>query len=1656
MDMTMTPQQAHNWEVFGQLALCSQEQTHNLDTQRLMQCVVNILQRYLTASWGMLVLEKHGDIHVQASWGVQRETTEEQYQDGAERSVNSSHDISRIALHTSTRQIGYLLLADQKDAPENTQVFYEALGAQISLLLATQLVPDSSATDMPVSVTSGNHTELNPAQEVALLQRISALSASTAAISPQDHTLFYQHALDAMVQIVAATHGYLYIFDRKKGFASRLVVSGETTDIENIPFSLNDNPAVTWLDTYQRAIVSRDAQHDEVMTRFHDLLQSRSITSVVMVPLLVGSEVLGCARLDFVRHTPPITEHSIDLCQTIAYQIARVVENTRLSTQADANAQALEHKVGELSTLLEAARLLGASLQSNEVLNNLMDLVSRQLGVTTVALWTISNDNVLRPTAMYGIPLDMAREMRVPVGQGLTGKVAETGVPLKVLDVNEERRSLYPSFNEENRLTSFMGVPIFYHERIIGVLSVMTNQPHDFSTDEMLLLMGLAGQAAIALENARLFQERERRINELTMINKISSTVNSTLDLDEMLFVLHWGISEVLDTSFSSIALYDTGKTGQSPTLREHVVRENSAVQRSTRPLPLDGSGLIDHLILENKPMLFQTNEEITNFLSTWQKIRTDQLRSPINAPSPEINSWLGVPIMLGGNILGVIYMQSTRTYAYTEDDMQFLSTVVSQVAVAVSNARLFSERERRLREITVLKDIGNAISSTLDMEGALKRLYREMGQAIDMNNSLIALYNERTNILSYPLCYEDGERIYLEPTALVEGSNEWAIRNRQPLLLHTIEQSEQMGLHDFGQWTSDVRSGQSGIRHPRSRRVESAIVVPIISNIAVLGVINIRSYEAYAFDEDDLRFAIAVANQLAITISNITMFLERERRISELATFNDIGQALSSTVSIDELPHLIYAQTSRLLDTTNFCMALFDEETGDMTFSVLYDQGVSYNVDMSINAAAETIMPPEHFIHPGLYRLIVYLIQRVISKRETLLLKGSDLDHINIGSIEELREEMRYMPSTTPRPCAWLGVPMIVAEKVIGVIGIQSYDNKYAYGSYEAHLLSTIATWSAIALQNARLFEEIKNLAANLEQRVAKRTLELEQANVQLRQEKEYVETIHSITLELTASLDLDKIINRALEVTSRKMGVARGSIMLRELQSGSLVCRAVLQEQGIVESAEVPIAFERGEGLAGWVMEKHQPVCIPDVLVDSRWVVESGRADEVRSVAAAPLMTGDSTLGVLILSSPTVDYFSESHVRLLATIANEVAIAIYNAQLYTYINEMATRLADLLEQQKEETTRNLAILQSLTEGVIVFDEDRTIQLMNPAAEHMLNIPAGDMVGHSLDVLETYGEDEEHQQRAATLHKHLQTGLQKVGDQETIYTIPIELPSPTQTIHTNVANVTEPGGQYYGNVAVLRDITREIEADRTKREFISNVSHELRTPLTSIKGYIDVLLLKSMGDLNDSQVNFLNIVKTNTNRLMDLINDILVISRIESGKIKLKFTEVAVAEVIGDVYQSLQLEAEKKDLDVTLYITDDLPMIMADEQRLTQIIFNLFSNAVKYTFEGGDITIRAALNPGGMLQVEVEDTGVGMTPDQVSKLFRPFYRADNPLREVAGGTGLGLSITKSLVEQHGGELWVTSEQGKGSVFSLVLPLEQQTYYDDEPDEDNE
>ena len=253
-------------------------------------------------------------------------------------------------------------------------------------------------------------------------------------------------------------------------------------------------------------------------------------------------------------------------------------------------------------------------------------------------------------------------------------------------------------------------------------------------------------------------------------------------------------------------------------------------------------------------------------------------------------------------------------------------------------------------------------------------------------------------------------------------------------------------------------------------------------------------------------------------------------------------------------------------------------------------------------------------------------------------------------------------------------------------------------------------------------------------------------------------------------------------------------------------------------------------------------------------------------------------------------------------------------------------------------------------------------------------------------------------------------------------------------------------GDQFLGTVSIFRDITREVEVDRLKSEFVATVSHELRTPMTSIKGYADLLLLGAAGDISDQQQRFLETIKQNADRLSILVNDLLDISRIDQGRMELRFTTVEVKDLLNAAAAHVQgrIEDEKRPMNIEVQIADGQHLtVWGDYDKVAQILTNLSDNAYNYTPTGGTITLSA--RPGdddNHVVLQVADTGVGIPADVGDRVFERFFRGDE-LHELVmdtPGTGLGLSIVRELVTDHRGRIWYDSEVGQGTTFYVELP----------------
>ncbi len=228
-------------------------------------------------------------------------------------------------------------------------------------------------------------------------------------------------------------------------------------------------------------------------------------------------------------------------------------------------------------------------------------------------------------------------------------------------------------------------------------------------------------------------------------------------------------------------------------------------------------------------------------------------------------------------------------------------------------------------------------------------------------------------------------------------------------------------------------------------------------------------------------------------------------------------------------------------------------------------------------------------------------------------------------------------------------------------------------------------------------------------------------------------------------------------------------------------------------------------------------------------------------------------------------------------------------------------------------------------------------------------------------------------------------------------------------------------------------------KVSKRKTDFISSVSHELRTPLTSIKGYAAILIAEKLGHLPQEAKERLEKINRHSDELVHMVNDLLDIARIESGRIAMKMEEQNLKDIIAGISDLILIQCKNKNIKLVQDVPKDLPAILADRNQIERVFINLLGNAVKFTPENGKITIKAGIKEG-KVEVDISDTGIGIPDDALPMLFQEFYRVDNPINQQVKGTGLGLSLVKHIIEAHKGKIWVESKPEKGSTFSFTLP----------------
>ncbi len=376
---------------------------------------------------------------------------------------------------------------------------------------------------------------------------------------------------------------------------------------------------------------------------------------------------------------------------------------------------------------------------------------------------------------------------------------------------------------------------------------------------------------------------------------------------------------------------------------------------------------------------------------------------------------------------------------------------------------------------------------------------------------------------------------------------------------------------------------------------------------------------------------------------------------------------------------------------------------------------------------------------------------------------------------------------------------------------------------------------------------------------------------------------------------------------------------------------------------------------------------------------------------------------------------------------------LRVINANLDQEVIERTQALTLSLERERIEAGRNQAILNSIADGVILFDRQWNAMLANPAVKGMLELPLEQIV--SRNFRELIESPRLAPQSRALLYAMIEHDTQPIG---------FRIMWGEKTISVSAAQVYDKSREsdsHIGTVTVFRDFTREAEVEKLKSAFVAIVSHELRTPLNAILGYAEMFKEAVYGPMNDKQVNMAERIMKNTQRLLGLINDLLDQAQMEAGKLTIHINPLKPAELLDTLHGLMDKTASDKRLRLTSEIEDDLPeILLGDAARLQQILVNLVNNAIKFT-DQGEVRVKFTRADDAKWGIEVEDTGQGIPERELPYIFDTFRQVEGATTRIHGGFGLGLAIVKQLVTLMSGDVNVASEVNVGTRFIIILPL---------------
>ncbi len=799
---------------------------------------------------------------------------------------------------------------------------------------------------------------------------------------------------------------------------------------------------------------------------------------------------------------------------------------------------------------------------------------------------------------------------RTPRHTGMLPNLAETASPtVTVSEATSEG-------------TATLSIP-FVSGETWNNIEIIDHQSRKWKSEEQALVRDVVDQLTLALQNANLFQQTQRQNSHLEILNEMGRELATQLNVQQVIESAYKFSSQLINTSSFFVALY----SGDSETLTFPMVMvRGKRIEYTQRKIE---SGLTNYVLRTRKAQLL--NGDVTAQIEALGI----QFISVGNT-NPAV-SWLGVPITLGSKTLGAIVVQSTETpYLYTEQERDLLTAVASQTAIALQNAQLFEQTQQQNAELAILNDMGNELSSLQTTDGIAAIVYKYAGKLMDVTDFFLAIYHKETEEMSFPLVYFEGKLIQAERQEVGNGLTGYVIRTRQQLYL-----------------PENVDEGIVKLELDSLELAEEApalcwLGVPMVSGQEVLGVVSLQSSKtARLYSERQRDLLSAVANQAAIALQNAQLFEQTQQQNAELAILNDMGNELSSLQTTDGIAAIVYKYAGKLMDVTDFFLAIYHKETEEMSFPLVYFEG-------------KLIQAERQEVGNG-------LTGYVIRTRQQLYLP----ENVDEG-IVKLELDSLELAEEAPALC-WLGVPMVSGQEVLGVVSLQSSKTARLYSERQRDLLSAVANQAAIALQNTRLFQQTEGQNAELS-------------------------VLNEIIRSVSAEISQEKVFEVAYEKVRTIIRADAFIVALYDEENNVIKYPFNIDEGIRYEAIDSKLD---ASNYIGQVLLSGAPVLkLRNAENLNKRKTASQPLGNISKISASllyvPLQQGTKIIGVLSVQSYELNAYSNKEKKLLENIANQLAVAIQNALLYDQVQQRANEQA-LLNQIVSSVTNSLDLRENL-----------------------------------------------------------------------------------------------------------------------------------------------------------------------------------------------------------------------------------------------------------------------------------------------------------------------------------------------------------------------